>query len=92
MAETLQIVGAFGILIPFVLVQMRRLVPESLVYLLLNFVGAGLLAVAAALGRDWGFLLLEGVWAATAAWGIATYLLRGPSPRPGGSKGSGGSL
>lgn len=74
MAETLQIIGAFGILIPFVLVQMRRLVPESLVYLLLNFAGAGLLAVAAALGRDWGFLLLEGVWAATAAWGIATYL------------------
>lgn len=74
MTDILQIVGAIGILVPFVLVQLKRLRPESLAYLLMNFVGAGLLAVAAALGRDWGFLLLETVWSGTAAWGLATYL------------------
>jgi hypothetical protein len=37
----------------------------------LNLVGAGVLAVDAYLGRQWGFLLLEGVWAAIAAWGLA---------------------
>ena len=70
MADVLQIVGALGVLVPFVLVQQRRLDPESVPYLLSNFAGAGLLAVLAAAGRDWGFLLLEGVWASVAAWGM----------------------
>jgi hypothetical protein len=40
-------------------------------YLVLNLVGASVLAVDAYVEQQWGFLLLEGVWAVIAAWGLA---------------------
>lgn len=58
-----QIAGSLLILVPFVLVQLRRLEPESLPYIWLNLVGSAILAVDAWHGRQWGFLLLEGTWA-----------------------------
>lgn len=78
MADLLQISGALGILIPFILLQAGRVEARSLAYLVPNFAGSGLLAVLAALGRDWGFLLLEVVWALVAAYGILTTLFRSP--------------
>jgi hypothetical protein len=36
----------------------------------LNVVGAGALALDAWRERQWGFLLLEGVWALVAAFGL----------------------
>jgi hypothetical protein len=33
-------------------------------------VGSAILTVDAYLGREWGFLLLEGVWALVSAYGI----------------------
>ena len=58
-----QIAGSLLILVPFVLVQMRRLRPESPSYIWLNLVGSTVLAMDAWHGRQWGFLLLEGTWA-----------------------------
>ena len=52
----------------------------SLAYLVLNLVGAIVLAVDAALGRQWGFLLLEGVWAAVSA--LSLVRRRSPSSEP----------
>lgn len=63
MGPYVQISGSLLILVPFVLAQLGRLTPLSPVYLLLNLVGSGVLAADAALGHQWGFLLLEGVWA-----------------------------
>jgi hypothetical protein len=37
-------------------------------------VGSTVLAVVAALDADWGFLLLEGVWALVTAWSVAVKL------------------
>jgi hypothetical protein len=74
MSQLLQIVGALLVLGGFAGAQLGRLDQKSVLYLLLNVVGAGLLAVLAALGRDWGFLLLEGVWAAVAAVALAGVL------------------
>lgn len=76
MSQVFQVVGAVFILIAFVLSQMRRLEPNSLSYLSMNFIGSLILATLAAIERQWGFLLLEGVWALVSAWGVAA-LLRG---------------
>lgn len=64
MGPYVQIGGSLLILAPFVLAQLGRLTPVSVAYLILNLVGSVVLAVDAALGHQWGFLLLEGVWAA----------------------------
>lgn len=72
MAEQLvQIVGAALVLFGFTLAQLGRLDQHSAAYLTVNFVGAAILAVEALLGRQIGFLLLEGVWAMVSAWGLA---------------------
>ncbi|WP_326999741.1 hypothetical protein OHA72_31950 [Dactylosporangium sp. NBC_01737] len=58
-----QVLGSLCVLVPFVLVQLGRLSSTSRVYGWLNLVGSSVLAAEAAIGRDWGFLLLEAVWA-----------------------------
>jgi hypothetical protein len=70
MAAVLQIIGAVLILLPFAWSQLRGMSTTSALYLWLNLVGSGLLAVLALLGEQWGFLLLEGCWAAVAAWSL----------------------
>lgn len=64
MAQLLQIAGAVVILIAYGLAQLRRLDSHSYIYFWLNFIGSVILSVLAGIGRQWGFLLLEGVWAA----------------------------
>ena len=66
-----QIVGALLVLAAFVLAQARVVATQARVYLGLNLAGASVLAVDAYIGRQWGFLLLEGAWAIIAAWGLA---------------------
>lgn len=80
--QVTEIAGALFILSAFVLAQAGRLTPTSLVYLVLNLVGSGTLAVVAAIDGDVGFLLLEGVWAAVSAFALAKLLLRGQPARP----------
>ncbi len=63
MAQVIQVAGSLFILVPFVLVQMGRLSPASRRYSTLNLIGSSVLAVDALHGREWGFLLLEVVWA-----------------------------
>jgi hypothetical protein len=53
----------------------------SLSYALLNFVGSLLLAVVAVIEVQWGFILLEAVWALVSLWGIIT-ILRGDGAFP----------
>jgi hypothetical protein len=65
--QLVQIVGSLLVLGAFVLGQARVLDQKSLGYLWLNAVGSAVLAVNAFLGQQWGFLLLEGVWAIVSA-------------------------
>jgi hypothetical protein len=58
------------ILAAFIAAQRGLMSPRSLVYLWLNLVGSAILAVLAALDSNWGFLLLEGVWALASAWSL----------------------
>lgn len=63
LGTVIQLTGSFLILVPFVLVQLKRLSTEAPVYIWLNLVGATVLAADAWHGKQWGFLLLEVTWA-----------------------------
>jgi hypothetical protein len=70
LAQVLQVVGALLVLAAFVLAQLGRLRTSAISYLWMNLVGSAILAVLAAVGSNWGFLLLEGVWSLVAAWSL----------------------
>ena len=63
MSQVIQIAGSLLILVPFVLARLGRLAPPARSDTSANFVASTVLALEAAHGRQWGFLLLEGVWA-----------------------------
>jgi hypothetical protein len=50
--------------------QLRKLKTSDRSYVLLNLLGSGLLALVAILEQQWGFLLLEGVWAVVSLWSL----------------------
>lgn len=68
MEQLVQLAGAIAILIAFIASQAGKLDTKAWLYIALNFTGGVLLAVLAFNARDWGFLLLEGVWALVSAW------------------------
>jgi hypothetical protein len=74
-SDWLQIAGAVLILAGFVLSQNRVLDPRSYSYLLLNLVGAAILAALAYQAQRWGFLLLEGSWTLVSLAGLVARLL-----------------
>jgi hypothetical protein len=70
MDQIVQVVGALLILAAYAAAQFRRLDQDSLSYLALNLVGSVILAILALHESQWGFLLLETVWALVSAWGL----------------------
>lgn len=68
MGQAVQIPGALLILAAFALTQFGVIPQQSLRYQLPNLIGSALLGVDAYLGEQWGFVLLEVVWAAISAW------------------------
>ena len=71
MDQLIQVVGALLILSAFAAAQFGAMDPHSRVYLALNLVGSAILAGLAWDQRQWGFLLLESVWALVSLWGLA---------------------
>jgi len=55
------------VLVAFAAAQAGRWSTDNLAYLWLNLVGSAILAVLAGMSQNWGFLLLESVWAIVTA-------------------------
>jgi putative permease len=73
MGIIIQVLGSLLILIGFVFSQLGKLKTTSLNYLLLNAIGALILGIDAFIGKQWGFVLLEGVWSIVAIQGLFKY-------------------
>jgi hypothetical protein len=71
-----QVGGALLVLAAYGLLQTGVLHHRSLSYTALNADGAAILAIDAYNEQQWGFLLLEGVWALIAVGALA----RAPQP------------
>jgi hypothetical protein len=76
MDQVIQVIGALMILAGFAGAQIGRLRVDSVSYLILNLAGSVVLAYLALDQRQWGFVLLEGVWAAVSLWSL-TRVARG---------------
>jgi hypothetical protein len=63
------------VLAGFALSQFGLLSLRSYTYLWLNLVGSGILAILAGLVSQWGFLLLEGVWAIVSLWSLVNRMV-----------------
>ncbi len=77
-----QLIGSLAILAGFALSQWNILDPKSFTYLVVNAVGSGILAVNAAFEQQWGFLLLEGVWAIVSVIGLINLARHRKQPEP----------
>ena len=95
MIQLVQIAGSLLVLFGFLGTQRGWFGQRSRTYLVVNVAGSATLAVVAVLDRQWGFLLLEGVWAIVSAAGLVRGAVadrcrsrsgpgrnRGPAARP----------
>lgn len=76
----MQLSGALLVLAAFALLQLRMLTATSLPYLLMNAAGSAVLASDAALGEQWGFVLLNVVWCAVSLVSLARRGRTGDAP------------
>jgi hypothetical protein len=68
--QVVQLVGALLIVSAYVAYQQNRLRLDSVRFLGMNMFGAGILTLVAAVDRQLGFLLLEGMWTWVSARGF----------------------
>jgi hypothetical protein len=80
MEQVVQVAGAVLILLAYAASQFGRLDVDSRLYLWPNLVGSIILATLAWHERQWGFLLLEGVWAIVSAWSLTRRARQGHAP------------
>ncbi|MFM7357924.1 MAG: hypothetical protein ACKO1T_05030 [Sediminibacterium sp.] len=73
------LIGFFGVAILLVayFLNLRDIIKkDSLSYLVLNLVGAGIACFASVLLKYFPFIILEGCWTIVSAFGLITYFKR----------------
>jgi hypothetical protein len=70
MVQAVSVIGSIIILAAFVAGQRGWLDVHRRSYASLNLLGSSVLATIAAIEEQWGFLLLEGVWALVSAYSL----------------------
>lgn len=85
----MSLVGAALVLAAFGGRQLGRLSAHSAVYQIMNLTGALVLTVVATLGRVWGFVLLNGVWATVSLIALVRLERRRPAGLAGAHAASG---
>ncbi len=79
MLQVISVLGALAILAAYTANHLRFIGPSNLSYSVLNFVGSAVLTAIAVVEVQWGFILLEGVWALVSLWGMIA-ILQGGDP------------
>ena len=73
---TTDVIGFIGVtilLIAYFLNMTNKIEKDSLVYLQMNFIGAGLACLASVLMKYLPFIILEGCWTIVSAFGLLKY-------------------
>ncbi|MBO8159588.1 hypothetical protein [Thermosyntropha sp.] len=73
MIQIISVFGAVLVLAAFALLQLGKISNESHLYNFMNFFGAGILALIAAIEAQWGFLLLEGTWTLVSIYALIKF-------------------
>ena len=71
--DSLGFIGVTIVLIAYFLNVTNKIEKDSLVYLQMNFFGAGLACLASVLMKYLPFIILEGCWTIVSAFGILNY-------------------
>jgi hypothetical protein len=72
--DSIGFIGVTILLIAYFLNLNDKIRKDSVVYLQMNFFGAGLACLASVLMNYWPFIILEGSWALVSAIGIVNYI------------------
>ena len=66
--------GVFQILLAYVLNALGKTSNKSLIFILLNFVGATMACIASILLNYWPFIILEGIWSLVSLYSLVVHL------------------
>ena len=66
--------GVFQILLAYVLNALGKTSNKSLIFILLNFVGATMACMASVLLNYWPFIILEGIWSLVSLYSLVVHL------------------